>query len=320
MHVPYSFLTLGAAAACWTLAGLCHDVPYSAEGFFVEPHNPLAVCRSEYGSLIARLMKDSLHSYWHAGCTDPSHGHAPAPVAASAGRFAMRQQAPHAHAPAPAPEPAEAHAHEHEDEHEHEHASQSWVDRFGKSVSHMEHMRTARNSPFAVAPAHKRFLSAAADWRVHIAWELDPGDAALYEIDHFVSLSRAPTAAAAKQIAMNLARKTIEQAFSPHASPADALTGAGAAINLLNDQLQPGRSVPPDPAGLLRDWRMLTFCLNRHQQLLEEAFEEGWWEDIPEVRRKEIETYATMLSRISGTIRQQLGAKGTLNKPPKKAD
>jgi hypothetical protein len=34
----------------------------------------------------------------------------------------------------------------------------------------MEHLRTVRNSPFAVAPAHRRFLSASADWRVHVAW------------------------------------------------------------------------------------------------------------------------------------------------------
>jgi hypothetical protein len=173
-------------------------------------------------------------------------------------------------------------------------------------------MRSVRNSPFAVAPTHRLFLSASADWRVHLAWELDPGDSALYEIDHFVSLSRAPTPDAAKRKADELAQRTIQHALSPQAGPVDALTGAGAVINLLNDELLPNRPEPPKTADILHNWRVLNFCLNRHRELRREADEEDWWNDIPDVRRNEIETYARMLERLSVLIQKQLASNGTV--------
>lgn len=321
MHLPHPLLTLPAAAAVWLLAGVCQYETPSAQAS-PDGHNPLAVRRSAYGSLVARLMKDSLHSYWHAGCTDHTHGHAVPPgahpanctdpthghavpagskpqVAAApspAGRFSRRNPAAANPAPpssvAPAPE--------------------SWLARASKDISRLEHMRTARNSPFAVAPAHRRFLSASADWRVHIAWQLDPGDAALYEIDHFTVLSRATSAESAKKAVDELAVKTIHHALSPQAGLADALTGAGAAINVLNDKMRPGHPAPPKTDELVRDWRVLTFCLRRHDELRQQADEEDWWSEIPEVRRKELDTYATMLTRLSSMIHQKLAANGTL--------
>jgi hypothetical protein len=148
---------------------------------------------------------------------------------------------------------------------------------------------------------------------VHIAWELDPGDAALYEIDHFVSVSRASSPDVAKRKANELAQRTIQHALSPQAGPVDALTGAGAAINLLNDELRPNRAEPAKTAELLHNWRVLTFCLRRHRDLRQEADEENWWGDIPDVRRGEIETYATMLERLSVTIHKQLAANGMIS-------
>jgi hypothetical protein len=326
MHVPYSLLTLAAAAACWIVSGVAYEVPRSAMGN-VEPHNPLAIYRSAYGSLVARLMKDSLHSYWHAGCTDPSHDHAPAPGGTIAPRPATPPQADRAPSPAgrfasrqaanrqdhPAHVPAGPHVCDQDCAHDVVSAApSSWVDRLGKSVSGMEHLRTVRNSPFAVAPAHRRFLSASADWRVHVAWLLDPGDAALYEIDHFVSVSGAPDPATAKRKALALAQRTIEHALSPQAGPMEALTGAGAAINLLNDGLRPNRPDPPKTAELLQNWRLLNLCLDRHRELREQAMQEDWWHGIPDVRRGEIETYATMLQRLSGLIHQQLASNGAV--------
>lgn len=173
-------------------------------------------------------------------------------------------------------------------------------------------MRSVRNSPFAVAAAHRKFLSASADWRVHVAWELDPGDSALYEIDHFVSVASAPSLEAAKRKAEELAQRTIQHALSPQAGPVEALTGAGAAINLLNDELRPNRPNPPKTEQLLRDWRTLSFCLKRHRDLREQADEQDWWNDIPEVRRQEIETYATMLTRLSDMIGKQIATNGAL--------
>src|SRR6188508_3634218 len=115
MHVSHSLLAIAAAAACWTVAGISYEVPRSPMGS-VEPHNPLAICRSAYGSLIARLMKDSLESYWHGGnCTDPSHDHGQAP----AGRLAKRK-------PAKQDVHDDDHDHDRDDhDHDHEHVAQA---------------------------------------------------------------------------------------------------------------------------------------------------------------------------------------------------
>jgi|GEM_PF-3050362 len=43
------------------------------------------------------------------------------------------------------------------------------------------------------------------------------------------------------------------------------LTGSGAAINLLNDQFQPGQPIPPDYAAIQRNWDMLNPCLDRYR-------------------------------------------------------
>jgi hypothetical protein len=331
MHLPHPLITLPIAASCWMLVGVCHDVILTKEDDAAS-RNPLAICRSSYGSLIARLMKNSLESYWHAGnCSDPTHGHAvaakpsiapaapatPAAALPSVGRFARRQPGAPDGAKAPL---AAAAPHVCGENCNHgtapvavaEAETESWIDRLSKGISRMEHMRSVRNSPFAVAPKHQRFLSASADWRVHVAWTLDPGDAALYEVDYYTAMSRGQTPEAAKKTADKLSRETIQHALSPNASLADALTGAGAAINLLNDQLRPNRPDPPDLAGVWRDWRVLKFCLTRHQVLRQQAYEEDWWADIPEVRRQEIDTYARMLVHLSGTIRQQLANSGMI--------
>jgi hypothetical protein len=331
MHLPHPLITLPIAASCWLVVGVCHDVIQTKEDD-AGSRNPLAICRSAYGSLIARLMKNSLESYWHGGnCADPSHGHAvpakpsaapalaaasaPAVALPSAGRFARRQAGTADGAKAPL---AAAAPHVCGDNCNHaavpsavaEAETESWIERLGKGISRIEHMRSVRNSPFAVAPTHQRFLSASADWRVHIAWTLDPCDAALYEVDYYTAISRGPSRETAKQKAERLSRETIQHALSERASLADALTGAGAAINLLNDQLQPNRPTPPDVAGVWRDWRVLKFCLTRHEALRQQADEEDWWADIPEVRRQEIDSYARMLVHLTGTIRQQLTNSG----------
>lgn len=312
MHLSHPLLILPFAGACWLAAGLWGGAP-SATSAGPEVSNPLAIRQSAYGRTIARLMKDSLHSYWHGGpqAAQAAHAHTAsccppgkdarecthAAPAAPAGRLSLRRaqalQAP----PPPAPTVER---------------ERPWLEQWTKRLAELEQGRTRRNTPFATAPAHRRYLAAAADWRVHLAWQLDPCDAALYEIDHFAATSRAPSPEAASKASGDLAVRTIVNALSVQAGPADLLTGAGAAINLLNEQLLPGRPTPPNPATVRRDWRVLEFCLNRHRELREQAAEENWWSDIPPVRREEIDSYARLLEKLSGTIRMQLASNGVI--------
>ena len=281
MPLPYPRLVLPAALVCWLAAGVCADPAHGNR-------NPLGLQLSAYGSLTARLMKDSLHSYWHGGrkekAGDSAHDDHDAPPVGK-----LRLLRP------PAPAAHEQHG--------------PWMEQATHWLAELDDERTERNSTFATSPAHRRFLNAAADWRLRLAYEFDPGDAALYEIAHFTAMGRGPSPEAARHAAEQLAQHTVEHALAPQSGLADALTGAGAVINLFNDQLQPDRPIPPDPARLRSDWKVLQACLARYHALREQAGSEGWWDDIPEIRRQEIESYAAFLAKITDTIHQQLTKK-----------
>ena len=296
MRLSHPLLTLPLAGACWIAAGLWGGPPTTSSAG-PEASNPLAIRQSAYGRTLARLMKDSLHSYWHGNPQSASEAHTTSAPPSPAGRLALRRNSPVPPTAAPVSSAV----------------SHGWLEDWTRRLSELEEGRTRRNSPFPSTAAHRRYLTASADWRVHVAWLLDPCDAALYEIDHFTVASRAPTPEAASKASGELSVRTIVSALSLQSGPAEVLTGAGAAINLLNEQLVPGRHTPPDPAKLQRDWRVLEFCLSRHRQLREQASEEDWWSDIPPVRREEIDSYASLLEKLSGTIRQQLIAHGTIN-------
>ena len=296
MHLSHPLLTIPFAGVCWLAAGLWGGPP-SVTSAGPEVSNPLAIRQSAYGRTVARLMKDSLHSYWHGSPQPASEAHADTAPASPAGRLALRRNisAPQSPGLVAAAQP------------------RPWLEQWTHRLSELEQGRTRRNTPFPTTEAHRRYLAASADWRVHVAWLLDPCDAALYEIDHFTVASRAPTPEAAVKASGDLSVRTIVSALSMQSGPVEVLTGAGAAINLLNEQLLPGRPTPPDAAKLLRDWQVLELCLSRHRQLRNQAAEEDWWIEIPPVRREEIDSYAALLEKLSGTIRQQLVAQGTIN-------
>lgn len=72
MPIPHTILTLCVSAGCWLLAASWIATPRAE---FLGADNPLAIRRSGYGSLAARLMKESMHNYWHAGTQESAHGH-----------------------------------------------------------------------------------------------------------------------------------------------------------------------------------------------------------------------------------------------------
>lgn len=262
--------------------------------------NPLALQRSAYGSLFARLMKDSLHSYWHDGKQEHAgehHDHEetkdkPEPPPPP-GRLKLVRRPP--------PPPVET-------------APQdtSLLASITRKLDQLEEQRTERNSPFATSTAHRRFLTATADNQLYQAWQFDPCDAALYEIAHYTALSRAPTPELKRVAAGQLARRTVEHALAPTSGMSESLTGAGAVLNLFNDQLQPDRPTPPLDADLQFLWSTLNQCLDRYQTLRQQAVAEGWYTGIPAIRRGELEEYAAMMQKLAGMVREQLTKRGLI--------
>jgi hypothetical protein len=250
-----------------------------------------AVFRSAFGSMMARMMKDSLYSYWHdgksaAGAAKDEDHHAETPPAGRLGRLGK-----------PPPKPAPAEAHNHDD---------SWLGRRIDGLARLEGLRTKRNSPFLPSAAHRRYIKASADWRLRLAYQLDPGDSTLYEILNFHLTTQGMPPDVLKAQVSELAHEAIYHALGERTGINEALTGAGAAVNLLNDQLQRNQKNPPSSFEILRNWQLLNLCLARYRTVRQEGMIDGWWQEIPEVRRQEIEVYANLLEKITATIKKQL--------------
>jgi hypothetical protein len=300
MRIPYPLL-IGVAAVAWAAGRLTAPAP-------ANPHSPppaFGIAGSAYGSLVARHMRDSLYAYWHGGENARNHTPAANPAQAATapppppmpGRFARRGQ-PQAPAPppvAPVVVPEEP--------------AGSLLDRGTRLIARLEASRTRREGPLVLSAAHSRYIEASADWRLRFACHLDPGDAVLYEILHFQLETKATSPSAAQKATEELAVRALSRARSDQAGLADVLTGAGAAINLLNDKLQPGQT---DAAAASLAWQNLDACLARYQLLRNEAQAEGWWASIPELRREELENHARFLEKMAGRIRIQLTQTGIL--------
>ncbi|MES2505325.1 MAG: hypothetical protein V4599_01380 [Verrucomicrobiota bacterium] len=287
MPLPHTLLSLAAAAGLWWAghAVTCTRPALQPE----ETPRAFALPGSAYGSLMARLIRDSLYSYWHGGesaaaaSTPPAAKDAPAPPP-PAGRFARKGM--------PVPpviQPADPET--------------PWLQKRVDALASLEKGRTRRNSPFPVSGTHQRYLNAAGDVRLRLAYQLDPGDSTLYEILHFHISARTQPPEAATPALQALAQRAMTYGLRQEASLADALTGAGAAINLLNEELRPGQTLH-DAGAISRHRETLANCLQHYQHIRSTAQAEGWWEKIPLLRRQELEEHAKFLTRISDMIQR----------------
>lgn len=289
MSLSHTLLTLAAAGGLWWGG---HALSCSRTALHATAAPPaFALPGSAYGSLAARLIRDSLYSYWHGGesaapAASAKSGAGAAPPPPPPGRFSRRGM------PAPVPPvqtPGET----------------SWLQAGVDALSRLEKSRTRRSSTVPLSNAHQQYLYAAADVRLRFAYQLDPGDATLYEILYFHIASRTQSSEAARAAIDALSQNAMAYGLREGGSMSDALTGAGAAINLLNDQLQPGNASRDDKA-VSREWHALEECLERYRRLRSSAEEEGWWDGVPELRRQELEAHAKLLMRIREMIRPVL--------------
>ncbi len=297
MRLPHPLLILLTTVFIWLAAGAVTASSYQPQASTYG--NPLALFRSAYGSLVARLMKDSLHAYWHEGKQEKSGQ--------------QHDEAEHDHLSAGSKlKLLRSRSEDADKEHEEDLAAGSWLENTTHRLAELEDKRTERNSPFATSTAHKRFLTASANWRLYQAYKFDPSDAALYEIAHYTLLSK-PTSLERKRLdTEELAKQTIAHSMSPQSGPVAALTAAGAVINLFNEQLMPKRVPAPSAEALKNQWLLLTQCLERYHKLHQQALAEKWWNDIPDIRRQEIDEYARNLERLTEMIRKELTQKQLL--------
>ena len=282
MSFPYPLLI--AAGALWLTSLWLSPKPVPPD---TRPP-VLGVAGSAYGSLLARLMRDTLFSYWHegAGVAGHHHGDEASPGQSPAVSLRRRLNLPEK---APVKEVV---------------SDKSWLERTSDRLERLETSRTTRNSSFAISFSHRRYMTSSATWRLRMAYYLDPGDVVLYEILY------AQTQGDRRGRA--LSEEAISRAFLPAAGFQEALTGAGAAVNLLNEDLQPDKVPALDLAAAERCWSALDQCLLRYQRLRETAVAEQWWEEIPGERRGELDTHAALLKRLADSLRLQLSRKAVL--------
>ncbi|TDU70893.1 hypothetical protein EI77_02011 [Prosthecobacter fusiformis] len=176
----------------------------------------------------------------------------------------------------------------------------SWLDQRVDKLARLEKSRTKRNNPLPLSAAHRRYVNAAGDVRLRLAYHLDPGDAILYEILHFHLSSRTQRSEASLKA---LSHRAMAYGLRQGGSLSDALTGAGAAINLLNDELRP-ENTQRDFQAIQHQRDILERSLARYGEIRSTAQSEGWWDGIPSVRRDELEEHAKLLTRIRDNVRR----------------
>lgn len=283
---------LPLAMLCWW-AG--HGLMLRHAGPEKIPTPAFAIAGSAYGSLAARLIRDSLYSYWHGGeggqampvLQSNSGERSPAPPPPPPGRFARRgQPLP----PPPVATPTQDAAR----------PDLEGLDALVDRLARLEKARTRRNSTFPLSPAHQRYVDASAATRLKLAYSLDPGDAVLYEVLHFHLTSRPDSRTT--QALQTLTDQAMNHGLRPQGSLSDALTAAGAAINVLNDQLQPGRPGGLDLEKVQSARTTLREALARYATLRHQAAAQGWWQGIPPIRRSELENHAAQLRRIADLV------------------
>lgn len=305
MSLPHTLLSLLAAAGLWW-AGHAAMLNRPLQQSGDEVKAPLfALPGSAYGSLMARLIRDSLYSYWHGGesaapapASQNSNASTAPPPPPPPGRFARKGLRP-------PPPPVEAAP-----------PTTSWAEAEVLKLSRLEKNRTKRNSTLPLSAAHQRYLNAAGDVRLRLAYQLDPGDATLYEVFHYHLGSHLPPQNRGPALA-ELAQQAMSYGLRPEASLSDCLTGAGAAINLLNEELMP-ENTQRNPASIQSHWHTLQQCLNRYLAIRQQAETEGWWYGIPAIRRQEIDEHGQLLLRIRDMIQRTLAQPTGEPKPPLK--
>lgn len=288
MSFSRSILILGMIALLWWSSHAWCRSQQTVGANTVPP--AFALSGSAYGSLAARLIRDSLYSYWHGGesfmsTSENKSASAALPLQPPPGRFARKGIFP------PSPPQIQSNV--------------SWFRSLVDALTKLEKNRTKRISSLPLSAAHRHYLNAAADVRLRFAYRLDPGDAILYEILHFHIATHTFPPEAARSALDSLAQNAMIYAVREGGSLSDALTGAGAAINMLNDQLQP-RNPRRDINAINNHWRSLELCLERYQSLRSNAQAEGWWNGISDLRRQEFEEHASLLIRIRDIIKRSL--------------
>lgn len=160
--------------------------------------------------------------------------------------------------------------------------------------------------------AHQRFVNASFGWRLRLAYNLDPGDPQLYELLHYHILTTSQDIPQAQRRSHALTAKALAHAKSNQGGMADSLTGLGAAINAFNDVLLAAQPNIPSKEALMPIWDSIDSCQRQFHERRASAESEGWWSNIPQWRRTEIESHAALLDNLTRQIRSYLVTKGLL--------
>lgn len=179
-------------------------------------------------------------------------------------------------------------------------------------VNGLETRRTQRHGAVSRSPAHQRFINASTGWRLRLATNLDPGDPILYEILHQHILTTSPDTTKALQSVRALSKRALTHALSEQAGMMDSLTGLGAAINVLNDMILTARPALPGKTDVVELWHGIAQCQQRYHAIRADAEREGWWQNIPEMRRFEINNHAKFLDDLTRKMHEFLKAKDLL--------
>jgi hypothetical protein len=106
--------------------------------------------------------------------------------------------------------------------------------------------------------------------------------------------------------------KALAQAKSNQGGMASALTGVGAAINSLNELILATQPGFPTKEEVAPHWDNIISCQQQFREARAAAEREGWWQNIPFLRRAELDDHARFLDSLVVKFRNNLTSRGYL--------
>ncbi len=254
MPVPHSLLTLVCAAGLWFGGDPLARLVGPEAGNHAR-QNPLGICGSAYGSLVASLLRPSMDSYWHLGRSHQDEG--------SPHKFTRH--------------------------------STSWAE----ALHELKAATQARNTPLPPSAGLQRYAASSADWRLQLALKLAPSEWGLLEIFFDQLKSRLKDGPEAGRELERRAVETIQNGSALEASLSQALAGAVAAshaVEIMTSAESHDLQKESKAKRFLADCHL---CLSRYRQAVDQAQRAGWWQQIPEIRRHDMQENAALLDRLA---------------------
>lgn len=270
-------LVVGGLGIAWGSASSLHK-----NGGLRHSQNPLAVQRSGYGMIVARLAQDAVNTAWHSGletsgpCEHEHDGHCGHHGAQHDGQepeSELHAEPPPAALMSVAGLPSRGPAG----------ASRSFLQWGIEGLMELKQANGHRTNPHGLSEAHRKKVAADIEEVLLHSYRMDPTDYGVYNAYVlFLTANELRARSSSLEQAKKVAGISVAAAEQERENPFPWLTAASALLDqFLLDQQQAREMGRPLPRAVVDDYRVkMTACLARFREIQGRAEAERRWQAI----------------------------------------